>query len=133
MWTIIKIDKKKFELFKQDLRRKLGSESKFYAPKIKISSIRSNRKVEKNLFLLGSYIFCYNEKFCQKNLIVQLNSVIGLKYVVNNFIFAQNEIRTFIDKCKSMENKEGFIKENLFNIYINKNYKFFRCSRWDNF
>ena len=57
MWTIIKIDKKKFELFKQDLRRKLGSESKFYAPKIKISSIRSNRKVEKNLFLLGSYIF----------------------------------------------------------------------------
>ena len=59
-----------------------------------------------------------------KNLIVQLNSVIGLKYVVNNFIFAQNEIRTFIDKCKSMENKEGFIKENLFNIYINKNYKF---------
>ena len=36
MWTIIKIDKKKFELFKQDLRRKLGSESKFYAPKINL-------------------------------------------------------------------------------------------------
>ena len=67
MWTIIKIDKKKFELFKQDLRRKLGSESKFYAPKIKISSIRSNRKVEKNLFLLGSYIFVTMRNFVKKS------------------------------------------------------------------
>lgn len=124
MWAIIKIDRKKFELFKLDMKKKLGSESEFYAPKIKISYIRNNKKIEKNFFLLGDYIFCHNKKFCQKNLIARLNSVIGLKYIINNFFLAQNEIKLFIDKCKSMENGEGFVKESLFNIYINKNYKF---------
>ena len=30
MWAIIKIDKKKFELFKIEMKKKLGGECKFY-------------------------------------------------------------------------------------------------------
>ena len=124
MWTIIKIDKKKFSLFKLEMIKKLGSECKFYAPKIKVSTIRKNRKIEKNFFLLGDYIFCHHEKFNQHNLINQLKTIIGLKYFINNFFSAQKEIQLFIDKCKRMECREGFIRETLFNIYLNKNYKF---------
>ena len=124
MWTIIKIEKRKFNLFKSEMTKKLGSECKFYAPKIKVSTIRKNRKIEKNFYLLGDYIFCHHEKFNQRNLINQLKSIIGLKYFINNFFSAQNEIKLFIDKCKGMESGDGFITESLFNLYINKNYKF---------
>ena len=79
MWTIIKIEKRKFNLFKSEMTKKLGSECKFYAPKIKVSTIRKNRKIEKNFYLLGDYIFCHHEKFNQRNLINQLKSIIGLK------------------------------------------------------
>ena len=124
MWTIIKIEKRKFNLFKSEMIKKLGNECKFYAPKIKVSTVRKNRKIEKNFFLLGDYIFCHHEKFNQQNLINQLKSIIGLKYFINNFFSSQNEIKLFIDKCKGMESGDGFITESLFNLYINKNYKF---------
>jgi hypothetical protein len=124
MWTIIKIDKKKINLFKIEMIKKLGKECKFYAPKIKIESIRNNRKIEKNFFLLGDYIFCNHEKFSKLNTINQLKSIIGLKYFIKNFFLAQNEINNFIDKCKRMESQDGFIKETFFNIYLNKSYKF---------
>ena len=124
MWTIVKIDKKKLNLFKFEMHRRLGKNCKFYAPKIKIDAIRNNRKIEKSFFLLGDYIFCNHEKFSQKHIVNELKSIIGLKYFIKNFIFSQNEIKLFIDKCKKMENKDGFIKETLFKIYINKSYKF---------
>ena len=89
MWTIIKIEKKKFNLFKLEMIKKIGSECKFYAPKIKVSTTIKNRKIEKNFFLLGDYIFCYHKKFNQKNLINQLNSIIGLNILL--IIFFQHK------------------------------------------
>ncbi len=124
MWTIIKIDKKKFNLFKLEMIKKLGEDCKFYAPKIKIDSIRNNRKIKKSFFLLGDYIFCNHEKFNEKNTINQLKSIVGLKYFINNFFLAQGEIKNFISKCQGMESNDGFIKETIFKIYLNKSYKF---------
>lgn len=124
MWAIIKIDKKKINLFKMEMIKKLGDECKFYAPKIKIQMIKNNKKIIKSFFLMGDYIFCYHNKFKQENIIFNLKSIIGIKYILNNFFLAQNEIQNFIDKCKRMETQEGFIKESLFKININKNYKF---------
>ena len=124
MWTIIKIDKKKINLFKTEMIKKLGNECKFYAPKIEIQIIRNNKKIKKSFFLLGDYIFCYHKKFKQENTIFHLKSIVGLKFIINNFFLAQNEIKNFIDKCKGMETQDGFIKEALFKIHINKNYKF---------
>ena len=124
MWAIIKIDKKKFELFKIEMKKKLGGECKFYSPKLKIERVKNKKIKERTFYLLGDYIFCYNKQFNQKFFASQLKSIIGLKYIINNFFLAQNEIKIFIDKCKSLENSDGFIKENLFNIYVNKNYRF---------
>jgi hypothetical protein len=124
MWTIIKIDKKKTNLFKIEMIKKLGKECKFYAPKIKVEIVRNNRKIEKSFFLLGDYIFCNHKKFNQQSTVNQLNSVIGLKYFIKNFFLAQNEINCFIDKCKRMESHDGFIKGNFFNVCLDKSYKF---------
>ena len=89
MWTIIKIDKKKINLFKIEMIKKLGKECKFYAPKIKIELIRNNRKIEKTFFLLGDYIFCKHEKFNQQNIINQL--VYDLEELKNNLGGNENE------------------------------------------
>ncbi len=124
MWAIIKIDKKKLNLFKIEMIKRLGKDCKFYTPKIKIDAVRNNRKIEKSFFLLGDYIFCNHKKFYEKNIINELKSTIGLKYIIKNFFLSQNEISEFIDKCKKFENKEGFIKDTLFKIYINRSYKF---------
>ena len=124
MWTIVKIDKKKINLFKNEMINKLGKDCKFYAPKIKVAAIRNNKQIEKIFFLLGDYVFCNHKKFNQRDTINQLKSIIGLKYFIKNFFLAQNEIGLFIDKCKRMECQDGFIKDTLFNIYLNKSYKF---------
>ena len=36
MWTVIKIDKKKISLLKQEIVEKIGKDVKFYAPKLKL-------------------------------------------------------------------------------------------------
>ena len=45
MQIIIKIDKKKINLFKNEMINKLGKDCKFYAPKIKVAAIRNNKKI----------------------------------------------------------------------------------------
>ena len=48
----------------------------------------------------------------------------GLKYFLNNFIYSQNEIQQFIDKCKKFENKEGYLSNSFLELKVSKNYKF---------
>ena len=38
MWIILKIDKKKFNLLKQDFKKRIGEDVTFYKPKMKIST-----------------------------------------------------------------------------------------------
>ena len=61
MWTIIKFDKKRFTDLKKNFNQKLGSNSVFYIPKIKIR--KNSKKTQKNyeFDLLGDYAFCYNK------------------------------------------------------------------------
>lgn len=107
-----------------ELNKRIGSDYEIYAPKIQIQSIRNNRKIDKIFFLLGDYIFCFHKQFDKKNFIHGFKSIKGLKYFIDGFKLAQNEIKNFIDKCRQMESNNGFIQESLFKIYINKNYKF---------
>ena len=80
--------------------------------------------MNKEIYLLGDYIFCFNKNFKNKKILQHLKNTRGLKYFLDGFISAQDEILQFIKKCKSLENKEGFIKQNVFSICKNKNYKF---------
>ena len=39
MWTVIKIDKKKLQLLKEDFKKYLGNSSEFYIPKMVIQNV----------------------------------------------------------------------------------------------
>ena len=62
MWAVIKIDKKKFFSFKQDLNIKFGSGAEVYRPKLLINKFKKNKLYKKEFDLLGDYLFCYVKK-----------------------------------------------------------------------
>ena len=116
MWTIIKIDLKKINTFTQDIRKKVGNEVKIYSPKIKTSN--------KHLCLLGDYIFCFHSEFKNSQFIENLKFTKGLKYFLRGHIESQNEIKYFINKCKSLENEKGFLTKNICELIPNTMYEF---------
>jgi hypothetical protein len=125
MWTIIKVDQKKIDIFKKDIYIKFNSNTEIYSPKILSSSILNSKKIkEKEINLLGSYIFCYNKNFNEKNTFLKLYYTRGLKSVLNGCSKSQEEIKKFIQKCKDSEGRDGYILPNFFDLEISKNYKF---------
>ena len=125
MWTIIKYEKKKLEFLKLDLEKKLGSECKFYQPKLLYKNYRKKKLIEKEFDLLGDYLFCFNEKFDNSKFINTINYSRGLKYILNGFIESQKEICAFIDKCKLSEDTNGYLSDQFYDLNVNSNYKFF--------
>jgi len=124
MWTIIKFDKKKIHLLKEDLRKKLGSEYVIYRPKMLIQRYRRNKLVNKEIYLLGDYLFCFHTNFKEESTLNQLKFLRGLKYFLSGFAECQLDVKNFIKKCKELENEKGFISESLFEISKNSKYKF---------
>ena len=69
-------------------------------------------------------MFCYHKNFKNFSTINQLRFIKGLKYFVSGFYSSQNEIEKFIEKCKKLEDKKGYITQNIFDIMETKKYKF---------
>ena len=125
MWTIIKFERKKLTFLKSDLEKKLGSDCKFYIPKLLFKKYSKKKWKKKEFNLLGDYLFCFNEKFNDSKVVKSINYIRGLKYVLQGFNQSQNEIEEFIEKCKTSEDSEGYISEQFYDLKINSNYKFF--------
>ena len=106
------------------MKKKLCQDCEFYIPKLHIEGTKKNKKDSKQIFLLGDYVFCFHQTFQNKKILLHLKNTKGLKYFLEGFCSAQEEILHFIEKCKSLENKEGLIKQNIFSVFENKNYKF---------
>ena len=124
MWTVIKIDKKKLCFLKEELKRNFGDGSIIYSPKLIIEKFKKNKLQKKEHNILGDYLFCYHEKFKESSFLKQLNFLRGVKYFLEGFQVSQNEIKAFIERCKSLENQSGYISQNLYQEQINKHYKF---------
>jgi len=124
MWVIAKYDKKKTNFFLQDLRKKLNDKVVIYDPKIKVEKLYKKKIISKEFSILGDYIFCFNPKFENQNILNELKFTKGLKYFLKGFRKSQNEIKEFIKKCKKSEHENGFISADFFDIEINKKYKF---------
>lgn len=124
MWTVLKFEKKSFGLLKADLESRLGLSTSFYKPKILIQKKNKSKNVNKEINLLGDYIFCFNTNFANGKKIKELKYLRGLKYFLQGFEKSQNEITQFIKKCKENEDKMGFIKQDFLSDVINKKYKF---------
>ena len=48
----------------------------------------------------------------------------GLKYFLNGYFEFQEEIHEFINKCKKLENENGYISASIFELNKNTKYKF---------
>jgi hypothetical protein len=124
MWTIAKIEKKKINLLKSDLSKKLGSDFQLYNPKVILERYSLNKLKKKEVSILGNYIFCHHRAFSRNETISNLKFCRGLKYFLNGFLDAQNDISEFVNKCKALENSKGYLSQNIFNLEHNKSYKF---------
>ena len=124
MWTILRIEKNHLYTLKKEFNKKLGSDCVVYSPKVLIQKYKNNKIINKKINLLGDYIFCFHKSFEKNGKIEQLKFLKGLKYFLCGFINAQKDIEKFIKKCRELENEDGFITENIFNIYKNSDYKF---------
>jgi len=124
MWTVIKIDKKKLHLFEEDIKKKMGNNCLIYRPKILIEHYKNNRLIKKEVNLLGDYIFCFHKDFKKHSTINDLKFLRGLKYFLGGFLEFQSDLKKFIEKCKNLEDKSGYILQSILEVKINSNYKF---------
>ena len=124
MWAVIKFDRKNFYLLKKDFFKKIGKEFIIYRPKILVQKYKNNKLVNKEVDVLGDYLFCFHKNFCKKSIINQLKFSRGLKYFLDGFTELQEDVQNFVEKCKNLEDDKGYISEGLFEININSNYKF---------
>ncbi len=124
MWTIIKIDKKRISSLKEDLKNKLGTDYTIYSPKLLVQKYKNNKLINKEFDLLGDYLFCFHKDFQNPITLNRLKFTRGLKYFLGGFKKSQQEIETFVEKCKGSEGKEGYLCNNFYQLKINSNYKF---------
>tara|TARA_B100001057_G_C22701927_1_gene892098 strand:+ start:420 stop:917 length:498 start_codon:yes stop_codon:yes gene_type:complete len=124
MWAVIKFDKKKLLLLQTELKKKFGDSHQIYCPKILIHKFKNNKLVKKELNLLGDYLFCFNKEFSNTNTLNNIKYTKGVKFLLDGFQKSQNEIISFVNKCKEIENEEGYITQKIFETKINHFYKF---------
>ena len=110
MWAVLKINKKNLSLLKNDFKKKLGDDVKFYVPKLQLKKFLNKKIHIKEISLLGDYLLCFHRDFSKNSVITSLRYCKGLKYFLTDFLGSQNEIQKFINKCKDNENEYGFIK-----------------------
>ena len=123
MWAIIKFDHKKLLFLEKELSDKLGNDIEFYKPKMLIRKFYNNKKVVKEINLLGDYMFCFHKNLSKKNLINSLSYTKGLKYFLKGFKESQKEIISFIKKSKKAENKDGYLSREFYDLCVYKSYK----------
>ena len=102
MWTVIKFEKKRINFLREDLTKKLGSNYKIYIPKIKIQKYIKNKLVNKEVSVLGDYMFCFHKQFNSNLTIEALKFVRGLKYFLTGNNVSQDYIKNFIKIFSSL-------------------------------
>ena len=63
MWVIIKFDEKKISFLKEDFSKRLKGSFEIYRPKLLTQKYHKNKLINKELNLLGDYMFCFHEDF----------------------------------------------------------------------
>ena len=124
MWAIAKIKKKELNTFKKKLIDEFGESIKFYSPKIQHHKYFKNKLKKFEKLILENYIFCYHEKFNKNKTINKIKFIQGLEYFLEGHYQNQNEIKKFIDHCKSFENKDGYLTQAFFKMMIVKKAQF---------
>lgn len=125
MWTVLRFNKNYHNLLKNELTKKIGKDLIFYYPKTISQDYKYNKVINKEINLLGDYLICFHKKFQNQASMYECKNTKGLKYFLKNYFSYQNEIINFVEKCKNLENEKGHISHKIFDLKLNKNYKFF--------
>lgn len=121
MWTVVKIDLKKINTFKNEILKKTNFTAKFFIPCYLIEKYNSKKIVRKKKNLFKDYIFCYDNKFKEDSFINSLKYAKGLKYFLKGNKKDQKNIIEIINNCKKFQNKHGYIDQKyFFNFLGNK-------------
>tara|TARA_Y100000590_G_scaffold214421_1_gene243068 strand:+ start:4472 stop:4969 length:498 start_codon:yes stop_codon:yes gene_type:complete len=124
MWIIIKFKQNQFYTLKQEFKKKLEIEPNFFFPKLKFQKIKKNKLISYPSPLLGDYIFCFHPKFNNENILRNINYLKGVKFFLNGFRTYQKDILNFIERCRSSEDENGYIKQTFFNFVAIEKIKF---------
>jgi len=124
MWIIIKFKQNQFYTLKQEFKKKLEIEPNFFFPKLKFQKIKKNKLISYPSPLLGDYIFCFHPKFNNENILRNINYLKGVKFLLNGFRNYQKDILNFIERCRSSEDENGYIKQTFFNFVAIEKIKF---------
>lgn len=124
MWLIIKFGKSEINILKHELIKKIGDDIIIFIPKIKTEFFKNNKVYSREVNLLENYLFCYHKSFTSKSNLNLLKYTKGVKYILKEFLYSQNDIIEFITKCKAHENKDGYIKPSFFDLHLKKKFKF---------
>ena len=121
MWVIVKYNKKEFKTIKNNLKKKLGNEIKFYNPKIKYQRYLRGKLQTLAKDILENYLLCYHPTFANSKSLHSLKYLKGLDYFLEGYRCNQSQILNFINHCQSNENSEGFLNQTFFqNLQSNK-------------
>lgn len=114
MWLVAKFKKNELGTFKRNLKEKLKSNLIFYQPKFLKESSKRNKKIFKEIPLIGNYVFIFHRELSKSSLVNFLSSTKGLEYFLEKSILSQSQINNFINSCKNFEDCKGYIKPNYF-------------------
>ena len=98
MWIVAKIKNKEISFFINQIEKKIGSNVKFYCPKIELERWFGNKVVKYEKSLLEDYIFCYHDSFKNEKSLSSLNFIKGLKFFLKGCELNQKEIVKIILK-----------------------------------
>ena len=118
MLAVSKIKIKNLNTFKKNLAENIGSDIKFYYPKIEFYKHFGNKVKRFEKCILENYIFCYHERFQKSSFVNQVKFIKGLEYFLHGYNLNQNNIIKFIKYCKSFENEEGYLTQSFFKTII---------------
>ena len=79
--------------------------------------------LRKEFSILGDYLFCFHNDFKDSNTLKSLSNLRGLKYFLAGFKETQNDINSFILKCKESENEKGYLSSDFYDLKTNSIYK----------
>ena len=95
MWIVAKVRTKDLNIFKKNLAEKIGSDIKFYQPKIEYYKNFGDKVKRFEKFILENYIFCYHAKFKKSNSINEVKFLRGLEYFLEGY--NQNQSLVVLD------------------------------------
>ena len=124
MWIVAKYKNNELGILKENFIKVLGNSTVFYNPKIKFQKFVKNKLKTYEKFVLENYLICHSAKFSDPSFINRLKYSKGISYFLNGFRGSQNEISNFVQECKRLEDENGYLTQDFFEILKNKKARF---------